>query len=239
MTARLQENSRTTPVTQDDDYVVRVGRRRAKTPARDLYSMPYYACSDDGARVVYVGEGEPTCPDCSMGRLTWAEAGFVAWHRICDVCGSHFTLYPVPWGPARPNHPLPGRPATCAVVAKPPSASASTVARIPHVVDADCGTETRPAVATRSTSDEVALDAPAAEHAALVAKSRLLVHWVDGRGEVPLDPYERAGGEGSPTWGEFVALVKDEHWVRAEAEKESRAGMVVVPCSWARRARFY
>ena len=35
-----------------------------------------------------------TCADCG-GTLLWAEAGYVAWHRICDGCGSHWDEHPV------------------------------------------------------------------------------------------------------------------------------------------------
>lgn len=36
----------------------------------------------------------PKCVDCGEGTLQWAEGGFVPWHRICDVCGSHWDLHP-------------------------------------------------------------------------------------------------------------------------------------------------
>jgi len=82
---------------------------------------------------------------------------------------------------------------------------------------------------------QAAIDRASAEQAALLARSGGLVRWVDGRGEVPLDPDEYVAGEDSPTWGQFVALLRPEHWAAAER----MAGMLVVPCAWARRARFY
>ena len=30
------------------------------------------------------------CPCCPSGTIRWAEAGYVAGHRICDDCGRHF-----------------------------------------------------------------------------------------------------------------------------------------------------
>lgn len=36
----------------------------------------------------------PPCPDCGVGMLLWAEAGYVPWHRVCNRCGSHWELYP-------------------------------------------------------------------------------------------------------------------------------------------------
>ena len=33
------------------------------------------------------------CPDCGQTML-WAESGYTAWHRICDGCGSHWSVTP-------------------------------------------------------------------------------------------------------------------------------------------------
>lgn len=59
-------------------------------------------------------------------------------------------------------------------------------------------------------------------------------------GEVPLDCSARVGRDGEgPMWGEFVDRITDEHWSAAEKERSRMGDMVVVPCAWARRARFY
>jgi hypothetical protein len=75
--------------------------------------------------------------------------------------------------------------------------------------------------------------------AELEARTGGLVHWVNGTGEFAIDPDERVSDEdGAPTWGEFLPLLRPEHWTAAEAAASKMAGMVVVPCCWARRARF-
>lgn len=86
-----------------DEYHVRKGTRRKRTPVLvgDHYSIPYREMKDDGAKIIHVGFDPPVCLDCNTGNLVWAEAGFVPWHRICNVCGSHWLLSKVPWGPAR------------------------------------------------------------------------------------------------------------------------------------------
>lgn len=33
------------------------------------------------------------CPDCGL-TMIWAERGYAAWHRICEGCGSHWTVTP-------------------------------------------------------------------------------------------------------------------------------------------------
>lgn len=83
-----------------DNYTVRIGTRRAKKPAYGLYGIPYRTVEDDG-KTFMAGGQEPLCPDCCVGHLRWAEAGYVPWHRICDVCGSHWDLHPamyIQWG---------------------------------------------------------------------------------------------------------------------------------------------
>jgi hypothetical protein len=57
---------------------------------------------DDGAIIVSGGQS-PQCPDCELGHLCWAEAGYVPWHRICGVCGSHWDLHPVTYYQWRPD----------------------------------------------------------------------------------------------------------------------------------------
>lgn len=50
---------------------------------------------DDGSIILHAGDLTPTCSDCRQGKLQWAEAGYVPWHRICDHCGSHWDLHPM------------------------------------------------------------------------------------------------------------------------------------------------
>jgi hypothetical protein len=33
------------------------------------------------------------CPDCGQ-TMIWAERGYEAWHRICNGCGSHWSVTP-------------------------------------------------------------------------------------------------------------------------------------------------
>lgn len=70
--------------------MTRVGSRRSNTPAVDLYRIASRERPDDGATILHVGASAPTCSDCGHGRILWAEGGYVSWHRICDVCGSHW-----------------------------------------------------------------------------------------------------------------------------------------------------
>lgn len=76
------------------DYVTRIGARRRRTAGRGLYDQRSYARPDDGRIILHAGDLTPTCPDCGVGKLLWAEAGYVAWHRICSHCGSHWDLHP-------------------------------------------------------------------------------------------------------------------------------------------------
>jgi len=90
------------------DYTTRRGTRRATTPARDPYRIPTRDREDDGAVFVLGGDHTPICPDCRRGRLLWAEAGYVPWHRICETCGSHWDLHPltyIDWGQGHADEP--------------------------------------------------------------------------------------------------------------------------------------
>lgn len=81
------------------EYMTRRGTRKGPHPT-DIYRIPYDEADDDG-RIIVAGGNFPICPDCGRGHLQWAEAGYVPWHRICDVCGSHWDLHPVTyikWG---------------------------------------------------------------------------------------------------------------------------------------------
>lgn len=207
-------------------YTVRIGTRRAQTPARDLHRIATREARDDGAIIVHAGAADgPTCADCGRGHLRWAEAGFVAWHRICDVCGSHWELHPIVWGPARPSRPV-----------EPPRAHHDGGCEV-YLEDAWSDEHgPRPCSCGAHAQHAAAL----AAHAELVARSRGLVRWEDGIGEVPIDCAAHVVPDGDgPTWGEFVDLITPAMWTAAEAEKSRMAGMVAVPCCWARRARFY
>lgn len=218
-----------------DAPTVRRGTRRSRSPVAGygaLLEIPSRVARDDGRTLVHAGiEGVdaflPLCADCHVGRLRWAEAGYVPWHRICDVCGSHWDLHPIPWGPARPSRPvaarLPEHAPTCASLWED------------EWSDAHGGRPCSCAALPR-------IDAARADHEALLARSGGLVLWVDHRGEVPLDPSEPLPSTERlphpPTWADLVALLTPAHWEAAEREA-ARKGMIVVPCAWARRARFY
>lgn len=61
---------------------------------------------------------------------------------------------------------------------------------------------------------------------------------VHGQREVPLRHNMPFGGSGR-TWGDVLAMITPAMWEAAKLEKERMAHQVVVPCCWARRARFY
>jgi len=86
------------------NHTVRIGRRDADDPANDLYGIEFEEADDDG-KILVSGGIQPVCPDCGHGHLQWAEAGYVPYHRICDVCGSHWDLHPmkyIQWGDDHP-----------------------------------------------------------------------------------------------------------------------------------------
>jgi hypothetical protein len=78
-------------------YTTFVGRSKRKRAAtgKKLYTLPIRECPDDGKTLLHAGDWNAKCPDCALGKLRWAEAGYVPWHRICDCCGSHWDLHPV------------------------------------------------------------------------------------------------------------------------------------------------
>lgn len=85
-----------------DNYETRVGRKQRKaTDYNSLLNMRSTARPDDGKTVgpwLTTEEckwawNEGPCP-CG-GIMRWAEAGYVAWHRICDACGSRWDLHPL------------------------------------------------------------------------------------------------------------------------------------------------
>lgn len=75
------------------DYFTLRGTSRRKEPTPDIYSLPNREAPDDGA--IVLGVSPLICSDCGRGRLIWAEAGYVPWHRICECCGSHWDEHPV------------------------------------------------------------------------------------------------------------------------------------------------
>lgn len=198
-----------------DEYSVWIGARRGRKPARYLYKIPARKARDDGRILLHAGGDDPVCADCGVGHLLWAEAGYVPYHRICDVCGSHWDLHPIMWGP--------GKSTRCAVTHE-------------RTGEFRCGHDL-PEDATwcEECNDEplpILREIPGPEY----------VRWVDGRGEIALDPSEPLADYDGPiaaTWGDLLALIRPEHWTQAERDRERMAGQIVVPCAWARRARFY
>jgi hypothetical protein len=194
------------------DYTVRIGTGRRQTAAADLYSIPYRCEADDGRIILHVGNFSPRCADCRRGTLQWAEAGYVPWHRICDHCGSHWDLHPITWGPARPRDTMP---------------------RLVGTGVYHCGHQVTDPPWCETCQDEV----PEITREEPVPA---VVRWVDGVGDVPIDPTEPLGESGQ-TWGDLLALVKEEHWAEASRPERVRqmAGSVVISCAWARRSQFY
>ena len=77
-------------------YECRYGTIRRKTPKPDFYGLPYKIKNDDGL-ILYCGQQawpNVLCPDCKQHNVMWAEAGYVPGHRICPMCGSHFSMCP-------------------------------------------------------------------------------------------------------------------------------------------------
>jgi hypothetical protein len=87
-------------MTMEAEYVTRVGRpqNRPADTYSELISLPSRECPDDGVIAgpwVTVATSpwpwnEGPCP-CG-GVMRWAEAAYVPWHRICNLCGSHWDL---------------------------------------------------------------------------------------------------------------------------------------------------
>ena len=88
---------------------VLIGTGAESAPHHDIYDIPRVEAEPDGLHATLPECPEcskhhgyapphicprvsPTCPDCRRGQLLWAEAGYVPRHRICDCCGSHFSL---------------------------------------------------------------------------------------------------------------------------------------------------
>lgn len=80
------------------EYFVRKGISKRRTNAatwNDLFSIPYIVTKDDGKKIDLGTDSWPEhvkCPDCEEGELVWAEAGNSPGHRICPLCGSHWTI---------------------------------------------------------------------------------------------------------------------------------------------------
>jgi hypothetical protein len=167
-----------------------------------------------GNRYETAPDNNPICLDCQRGRLQWAEAGYVAWHRICDVCGSHWDLHPITWGPGKPCDTTPLRVPTGNY-------------RCGHIPPAG---ETVWCVECEDELDPLYDLVPAPQ----------FVRFIDGIGTVPLEPGEKLF-DTNKTWGDLLSLITPEMWARAREPERVRqmADSVVIPCAYARRARFY
>jgi len=80
-----------------NDYSVKRGTSRRKKPVPNIlmYHLPNRHAKDDDKQVECGTESWPTevtCPDCKKSHIRWAEDGYVPGHRICPVCGSHWSL---------------------------------------------------------------------------------------------------------------------------------------------------
>jgi len=205
------------------EYTTYVGRAKRRTPVdnyEDLLSLSATELPDDGAVVLYVGHSGaylhvnggpgPVCSDCGQGVLRWAEAGYVAWWRICDVCGSHWDLHPITWGPAKPRSP------------------------VVEQIGWRCGHN----VAAMDTDGQWCYECQNEPIPVYRELPLQVVRWEQGRGEIPLDASEPLYDSGR-TWGDLLALVTPEHWQEAETHRQQNCGQGVVECCWARRARLY
>src|SRR3990167_3068638 len=77
------------------EYTTRIGTSKRKgTVGAALYRLPTRERPDDGKILLHVGDWNCPCTCGRGGTLMWAEAGYVAWHRICNACGSHWDLHP-------------------------------------------------------------------------------------------------------------------------------------------------
>jgi hypothetical protein len=84
-----------------NNYTTRIGKSRKRHPVNnynELILQPTTLAPDDGNAKQLGTEAWPTdviCLDCGNGPIAWAEAGYVAGHRICPYCGSHWELFQV------------------------------------------------------------------------------------------------------------------------------------------------
>jgi hypothetical protein len=235
------------------EYYVLKGARRSRRPAKNVHDIASRRTSDDGARVVHAGDHTPTCTDCGAGELVWAEAGYVPWHRICGLCGSHWDLHPLPRVSVvdlacEPRCGFPESRAFCR------HADAETCARL--VLGEDIGVPARCAClchvppSMRPVADvslRVWIDGlgavPIGRGWPLEAShDDLLVLARAARGEVPASvaALARAHYPASPTWGDLVDLVTDEVIEEARDPEVVRCyGKPAIEACWARRARFH
>lgn len=81
----------TTPAANYDELVGR-GRYVTASEAQLAESWELPPCKQCAATPEgYHPHCDPiACPDCGLGEVMWAEAGFVPWHRACNRCGAHF-----------------------------------------------------------------------------------------------------------------------------------------------------
>lgn len=166
---------------------------------------------DDGARIVWLADpagrwGSHTGPCPCGGIMRWAEAGYVPWHRICDHCGAHWDLHPILYGPQRPQSVLP---------------------RVEWTGAYQCG----------HTADDAGWCEICQEEAARVYReipAPDIVRYVEGIGEVPIDPTESLADDSNRTWGDLMAMITPAHWASAE----THCAQAVILAGWARRARF-
>lgn len=243
------------------DYTTLRGTSRLSTPASSYQELLRLGergdeAPDDGAVILHVGDLEPTCSDCGVGQLQWAEAGYVPWHRICDRCGSHWDLHPLGGGMGGIGLiPIPETPtclreeyisAPCPDCSGEPSDWCETceaTGRIqqPHP-ERTCYAGDPRRCAERAAGGDVTgitltcaccCHVPPSRRKTVVQPSV----WQDGSGWVPIKLTETIVGKA--TWGDLLSLLRPEHVTAAEQDQSHTLDVPCVPACWARRARFY
>ncbi len=254
------------------EYVTRRGRARPKQrktiDRRSHYDLPYREAPDDGAILVHVGAALPTCLDCGVGKLQWAEAGYVPWHRICDGCGSHWSQHPfeVSMVAVRREPSCRGNEWVTTLCPLGPCADCegSGTLTMHHpkrtCFAGDAGRCSELAARKRASTrrpDAPTLGAIGTERCQCICHTppseRPIIgyaprRWVDSLGLVEIDPEARVDadylaarydGARGPTWREVVERITDDEIGVAVAEQDRTGGVPTIPACWAHRARFH
>lgn len=230
------------------DYKVRIGTSRRTRPVgtyEALLRLPSRLAEDDGLIAgpwITVADSawpwnEGPCP-CGRGVMRWAEAGYVAWHRICDVCGSHWEMHPVT------IHVSPGPDAEVGSAAAMERAKAQYAAEV-EAAKRLLPEDTRRRLAEGWEEDQLhelgedgrPVGVWADYYAATGAAARRCREAIASGRPNPLDRLVRTDPDDSPEAAEWrarvIALIRPEH-VTPEVIRHG-----AIHGGWARRARFY